>query len=356
MALSVEHLSQLLTQVHEKFPNPAIALSVFSADQLLFQEIRGVTRLQSQTPAQLDHYFHMGSCSKSVVAVLAAQLVEQKQIDWHSKLFDIFPELQGVALQNYQNITLQNLLLCQAGIKPYTQAEKEPMPAFEGDIAEQFSQFRRHLLTLPPSVSAKEGHFRFLYSNASYTLAANMLEKVTGKPYSALIQQLAETLDLSIQIGWPNLIDPEYPWGHMQNKKMVEPFGPEHPYRLPKLIYPGSDLSMTPKDFTTYAQKHLQGISGQNNVLTSDSYQKLHFSEKFFSMGAWNSKIFGIQMSGMDGSAGTFFCRALFLPEEKIGFTIMTNMGSATGKSTATEWLTKRLIKSAVNKWWMFLF
>jgi len=64
--------------------------------------------------------------------------------------------------------------------------------------------------------------------------------------------------------------------------------------------------------------------------------------------------MFSRKFSGIDGSAGTFFCRAILIPESKLAFTIMTNAGSGTGEMKAVDWITMKLIKKHYNWWWKF--
>lgn len=44
---------------------------------------------------------------------------------------------------------------------------------------------------------------------------------------------------------------------------------------------------------------------------------------KGFSIGVANNSMEGYKCSGMDGSAGTFFCRAIIIPEADFAFTII---------------------------------
>jgi hypothetical protein len=64
--------------------------------------------------------------------------------------------------------------------------------------------------------------------------------------------------------------------------------------------------------------------------------------------------MFSYNLSGMDGSAGTFFCRAIIVPESDFVFTIMTNAGSETAEMKAVDWITMKIVKKRYNWWWKF--
>ena len=81
---------------------------------------------------------------------------------------------------------------------------------------------------------------------------------------------------------------------------------------------------------------------------------QVNFGHQGFSLGVANSKLKGYKFSGFDGSAGTFFCRSIIVPEPDFAFTIMMNAGSGTDSMKAVDWLTMRIVKKHYNWWWKF--
>jgi D-alanyl-D-alanine carboxypeptidase len=186
-------------------------------------------------------------------------------------------------------------------------------------------------------------------------MASAMLERVSGLKYEDLVRKtLTDDLGMSVHIGWPNSISADQPWGHMITKDKVESFPPDHSYKLPYLITPAGDLSMTPKDYARYTQLHLRGLKGIDNYISSNAYRHIHFGHDGFSLGVANGTLGGKRYSGFDGSAGTFFCRSIIVPESDLAFTIMTNAGSGAGSMAAVDWLTMRIVKEHFDWWWKF--
>lgn len=353
--LNQEYLKALILKARQRYKIPAIAVTVMNSESVLLQEIQGVRVFDKQDLATLNDYFHIGSCSKSVLAMMAAKLIEQNRIDWQTQFFDVFPELKASANRTYYNTSLEDLFLCEAGIKAYTNAEAEPFPDYGPSISDRRLEFIKYLIGQPPSAEKKAARFQHLYSNASYTMASAMLERISGNNYENLVKKtLMDDLGMSVVIGWPNSINPDQPWGHLISKDKVETLPPDHDYKLPYLITPAGDLSMTPKDFSDYTRLHLQGLRGKDNYLSSESYRYIHFGHTGFSLGVANGVLAGKQYSGFDGSAGTFFCRAIIAPELNFAFTIMTNAGSGSGEMKAVDWLTMHIVKKHFNWWWKF--
>ncbi len=351
----IKHLSEAIGKARRHYSIPAITVTVMTSNKILFQNIQGVRVNGKPDQATLEDYFHIGSCSKSVLAMMAAKLIEQNKIKWETKFFDVFPELKNEANSAYFGITLERLFLSKAGIKAYTDLEIDPLPVYDSLISDQRLEFIKYLIEQPPFSKKKNGSFQHLYSNASYTMASAMLERVKNKTYEDLVKQiLTDDLGLSVHIGWPSSLSVDQPWGHLITKDNLEAFPPEHEYKVPYLLTPAGDLSMTPKDYATYTQLHLQGLRGKDVYLSSESYNYIHFSHKGFSIGVANGIFGGKRFSGFDGSAGTFFCRSIIVPESDLAFAIMTNAGSGSSSMKVVDWLTIQIVKKYFNWWWKF--
>jgi CubicO group peptidase (beta-lactamase class C family) len=288
-----------------------------------------------------------------VLGLIAGRLVEEHRIKWTTLFFELFPELKIAAHSAYVDMTLEDLFLCQAGLLPYTENEAWADLISRTDSRYEFAQF---LISQPPSSTLKgDGKYEFLYSNASYAMACLMLEKVSGKGYEELIDQyIVGDMGLNTYIGFPNTLDADQVWGHTITGNSLESFPPSHEYHIPYLIKPAGDLSLSLVDFGKYIQWHLKGLQGEDNFISTQTYEYLHFGHSGFSIGTGNGKMLGHSFSGMDGSAGTFYCRAILLPDADFAFTILMNAGSGSARMQVVEWLTMKIVKQYFGWWWRF--
>ncbi len=353
--LTQEYIEQIINEARKKYNVPAVAVTIMNSDNIFIKSIQGTRISEINKPATLDDYFHIGSCSKSFLATIAGKMIEVGKINWNTKYIDVFPELKVQANPEYYDITLEDLFLCEAGIQTYTSGE-EQFPLINPAIVNKRLEFINYLIReAPASKRKKNGKFEHLYSNASYTMASAMLERVSGRNYEELIKDhIIGQVGLNVYIGWPNNYNSEQPWGHILNGKNIEKFAPGHEYKIPYLLTPAGDLSLTPISFAKYIQLHLGGLKGQDNFIKSNTYQYIHFGHKGFSIGVVSGELAGHSFSGMDGSGGTFFCRAIIVPNSDFAFTIMMNAGSGTGQMKAVDWLTMRIVKKHYNWWWKF--
>ena len=353
--VSSDYLNALLREARKKFRLPAVAVTLMDSTEIYRHEVQGVRVSDQQDRATLDDYFHIGSCSKSVLTLIAARIIAQQKIDWQTRFFQVFPELAEDADEGYCHITLEDLFLCEAGIKAYTDAETEPLPEYDDTVRDPRQAFIKELVTHAPATDRQNGRFKHLYSNASYTMASAMLERVAGLNYEDLVREhLTGALGLAFYIGWPNNIGNNQPWGHLISKNKVQALAPDHEYKMPYLITPAGDLSMTARDYAKYTQLHLRGLRGEENFISTEAFRYLHFGHDGFSLGIANGRFSDKRFSGFDGSAGTFFCRSIIVPQDDLALTVMMNAGNGTASMKAVDWLTMKIIKKYYNWWWIF--
>ena len=305
---------------------PELGFAVISKDSI--KEIRtlGYHRIDTkneQTKATLNDYFHLGSNTKAITGFIAAYLVEKKKINWDTKFFKLFPTWKKNSNQAYKDITLADLLSHRARIQPYTSGvEFQELPEFKGNNAGQRKQFAKYLLNEKP---VKNSEKIYNYSNAGYSIASLMLEKVTGLSWEQLTKEtMLKLLNINIEYGFPNKFNPKQTYGHWIQNDSLKPVESNVDYNL-ALAEPAGDISMTLPDYAKFIQYNLNGLQGQDNVLKSSTYNYLHFGQKDYSIGWGNVNKADKQFSEHSGSAGTFFCYSLIDKKNNLAFIIIAN-------------------------------
>lgn len=345
LQLNEAYIKKVIEEAQKKFNVPAVTVNIMDSNQILYSVYNGVRVTGTSEYVTEEDYFHIGSCSKIVLAYIAANLVEENAIDWDTKFFDLYPEFKTESREEYYDITLEDLLTWTAGIQPYTSGE-EAYPELP-DSNNQKLAFAQYLLQLEPSANRNDAErFEYLYSNASYSIANVMLEKVSGLSYEDLLDKyIVKALDLELFIGWPYQINKDQPWGHFQHTdKSLEIIGPDVDYALNPLINAAGNLSMKSEDFAKFIQFYMRDLMGDNTHLKSENLQYIH--SKIFDYKTLQGKFYAY----FDGSAGTFYARGLVIPESDFGLSIIINSGSA----EAVEYITTKLAKAQYKLWWRF--
>ncbi len=235
---------------------PALGAALVTRDGGLDVDVVGVRIRGGDDPVTPDDPWHIGSCCKSVTAVLYARLVERGDAEWGIPLPALFPDLADTIDPGWAAVTIDDVFVSQAGL-PANLGRAE-MKAACGDAApleRQRTAATTAALARPPR---RPG--RFLYSNLGYIVIGAAIERITGLPFeSALALHVLEPLGItSAGFGPPREL-----WGHGGRMLALGPLGlvdigrgaPADPERVesdnPAIMTPAGRLHLTLADWAT---------------------------------------------------------------------------------------------------------
>lgn len=343
----LEDFDLLLQKVRLQYNMPAMAAAVISKSEIKAIGVTGLRRIYGKEKVKLSDRFHLGSTTKAITAHWAASLVESEFITWETTILDIFPHWEDDALKTYHNITLSDLLCHRGKIQPFTSAtDLASLPNFPGNPMEKRRSFAKWLLKQNP---AKPGNQEgYVYSNAGYSIAAAMLEKVSETAWEeAILSDVLVPLGIDAVIGWPTDADPNQPFGHHSINPMdsnLRAVTARNMFQMEDIIAPSGDLSMSVSDYAKFVQAHLQGVQGMDNVLKASTYNYVHYGRENYAMG-WTSLFRnGVHISTHDGSAGTFYSHTSILKEKDLAIIIFVNASNIYA-TKAVYTLKKRLLE-----------
>src|SRR5438477_9668180 len=112
---SSDPTSQMLEVIRKKYDFPALAVVVVKDGKICDRAAVGVRKSGDPTLVTTNDLFHIGSCTKSMTATLAAMFIEEGKLRWDTTLAESFPELRGKMDQQYESVTLEQLLTHRGG-------------------------------------------------------------------------------------------------------------------------------------------------------------------------------------------------------------------------------------------------
>lgn len=343
----ISDFNTLLQKVRMQYNMPAMAAAVIKSDEIKAIGVTGVRQIYQKDKVLLNDRFHLGSTTKAITAHWAANLVESGLINWDTKVLDIFPEWKEDALKVYHNVTLSDLLCHRGKIQPFMSAnDLASIPDFPGNALDKRRLFAKWLLRQNPAkVGNSEG---YEYSNAGYTIAAAMLEKVSNAAWEdALLNDVLVPMGIDAVIGWPTDGNPNQPYGHHSINPLdsnLRAVTAANMFHMADVIAPSGDLSMSIVDYAKFVQAHLQGVRGKNNFLKADTYNYVHYGRENYAMG-WTCLLQNdVHISTHDGSAGTFYTHTSILKEKDLAIVIFVNASNIYA-TKAVYSLKKRLLE-----------
>jgi len=335
--IEAQDFQKIAENIMVKDSIPEMTFAIITKDSFSIKKVLGhhkITELNEKPNANINDLFHLGSNTKAITGFIAGYLVDKNKIQWDTKFFDLFPKLKKKSNKDYHNITLKDLLTHRANIQPFTSgAEYQKLPKFKGNKKQKRAKFTRYVLTL----SAINNTFNHNYSNAGYSVATVMLEKVSGKSWENLCNEILKSkMDINFVFGWPNRNAQNQPYGHWIENGKIVPVNPDVEYDL-SLAEPAGDLSMNIENYARFIQHNIKGLSKENEFLKSETYNFLHTAKDEYAIGWGNYTKNDKQISEHAGSDGTFFCYAQIDREKLIGYVVIVNSGTKSAQNGVFE-------------------
>lgn len=243
-------------------PGAIVARRTSAKDVVAVAEGRADTRTgRAAHPADRHR---IGSMTKTMVAVVVLQLVEEGRLGLDDSVAELLPEFELDP-----RITVRHLLLQTSGFRTDTKVFAPPR-SYE---ANRFRYFRPEELVeiaLTDTEPRPEPGTRFQYSNTNYVLAGLVIEAVTGRPVEHELRRRI-LAPLSLRDTWMPSASPVVPGRHLRgylgpamqrelipDEEPVEPLRDTTVYSMSWAWTAGAMVS-TVRDQTTFMRALFQG-------------------------------------------------------------------------------------------------
>ena len=273
--MSTYDLRALLESVRAEYKLPAMAAAIVMGERVFASDAVGVRKLGSDVPVKVTDKFHIGSCTKSFTATLAAMLVEDGKLRWDTKIIDVFPTVPVNAA--LQGVTIDQLLAHRSGIRG--DLNDADMDRYVHTAMKPMDQRSEVMAKLLPEAPENTPGSTFSYSNLGVTVAGSMIEHLVGKPWEQLVSdRIFKPLGMkSAGFGAPAKPgEVDQPWGHLATDAgAYEPVPPGPEADNPPAIGPAATVHSSVLDLAKYAEFYLNAAKGQSSLLTKQSFDRL---------------------------------------------------------------------------------
>lgn len=154
---------------------PGVALAVIKDGKAIKTRGYGLANVETNTPVTTETVFKIGSISKPIIATGIMFLVEDGKISLDDKVSKYLEETP----ETWKDITVRHLLSHTSGII-------REAPGFDGARTQRDADVIRTAYSLP--LNFKPGE-KYEYSNVGYFSLAEIIHKVTGKPWGEFLSE-----------------------------------------------------------------------------------------------------------------------------------------------------------------------
>ncbi len=303
--------------IHQKNVPGAIIAGINYPKKLYIKGCSGVRIYGKDDAIGFDDHFHIGSCTKSITALLFAILVEQGNFKWEAKAFSE----EGATIED---------LLCHTGGAPEkiigTPLWDKIRQTKSNSVDQRKIIFENLKQSLFPSA--------FKYSNTGYAVVGHLIEKTIDRSFEELVYDLIfEKLGMySFGFGPPARHDTNQPWGHLAQTNPL-PIKPDEHGDNSAGLNPAGGLHSSTEDLLRYSCLHLEAEMENPILISPLTFKRIHspHGSKDYGYG-W--KILERDWSGgralhCSGSNSTFFTIIWIAPIKQIACVASCNLGGS---------------------------
>ena len=298
---------------------PGAAVAVIQRGEVIYSSGFGAAQLEYGIPIEPTTIFHVASVSKQFTSMAVLLLVEEGKIDLDADLrgyLEWVPDLGAV-------VAPRHILSHTSGVRDqwelvYTAGWRMDDVITKADVRRLMTKQRE--LNFPPGS-------RYMYSNMGYRLAAELVQEVSGMPFSEFVKE--------------RILDPlgmDHTHVH-DDHEMVVP-GRAYSYRpsgdgfrnsvLSYANHGATSLFTTAEDLVHWLDNFRTQEVGASMLEEMTTRSQLNDGERIgYALGITNDRYRGrprLQHSG--GDAG-FRSQVLWFPEDEVGVAVVSNLGSA---------------------------
>ena len=326
----IKHLDTYFTKSYQEWNIPGMAIAIISSDSIYLSKGYGVSNIQTKKAVDEHTLFAVASNSKAFTASALAQLVDAGKLQWDDKVLNYLPYFKMYDDYVTKHFTIADLLSHRSGLATFSgdllwyATRKTPKEIIQ---AQQFLQ---------PIYGFRTD---FGYSNISYLVAGQIIEKISGKSWRNYVQDafisplnMSRTLTSTSQLkSTDNIATPYFTengkntalkWVNWDN---IAPAG-----ALISSVHDFSKwLQLDLKEGTLHGKEYFsakqfnQITTPHINFSVRKNTHKKHFSS--YGMG-WNLEDYeGVKVISHSGGYDGMISNSFFIPEKDLAVVILTN-------------------------------
>ena len=288
---------------HNKFMG---SVSLLIGNNIIYKRQTGYSNVASQSRPNDSTKYRIGSISKTFTATLVFHAIDDGKLTLNKSIKKWFPKIK-----NSKDITIENLLNHSSGIHNFTSDL-----AYQGYFTETKSESEMLDIIVKAGSDFEPGS-KAVYSNSNYVLLSYILEKLYKRSYSELLNiHIINKLNLNNTF-YGKQINPDN--NECFSYTFDEEWKKQSETDLSIPIGAGAIVS-APNELNLFAKALFNGL-----LISQNSLEKMKSISSGFGMGIFkipfqNKTSFG-HNGGIDGFSSSFG----YFPDEKCGFSLMSN-------------------------------
>ncbi|NVO01874.1 MAG: serine hydrolase, partial [Bacteroidetes bacterium] len=332
--VDLNKLDEYFNQAFKDWKVPGMAIGIVKNDSLIFAKGYGLRDVEKTDKVDANTLFAIASNTKAFTSAALATLIEDEKLKWNDSVIKFLPYFELYDSYVTKNLTIADMLSHRTGLE-----------TFSGDLLWYGSNYSREEVIRRAKYLKQARSFRtsFGYSNIMYIAAGEIIQKVTGKKWEDYISEtflkplgMNDTKTSITQLDYTK--DVAMPHTFFDNKMI------KIPYLNWDNVAPAGSILSSVNDMSKWIKLQLNHgtLNGKQyfnetssrqmwtpyvNFYVNDGSEKLWPTTHFKSYGlGWGlMDLYGKKIVSHTGGYDGMLSTVCLIPEEKLGFVILTN-------------------------------
>jgi CubicO group peptidase (beta-lactamase class C family) len=333
---TLEGFDEFVAQVMKDWKVPGLAIAVVQDGKVTLLKGYGYRDMEKQLPVTPTTLFAIGSITKSFTVSTLGMEMDEGKVDWDKPVRDYLPTFKLSTPDLTEQVTIRDLITHRSGLP------RHDLMWYSSDFSRE--DLLRRLQYLEPSKPLRTS---FQYNNLMFMTAGYIAGQLNGTSWEdAVTQRVFKPLRMSgtnlSELDTQNSADFAQPYRKGSDLKAELkriPFDAQCPNRC--AMGPAGEINSNVTDMSKYLLFHMnkgkaegKQLLSENNAIQMQSPQMAipgapaykENGESSYGMGFFLSTYRGHKIVEHGGNIDGFSANLSFLPNDRIGVVVLTNL------------------------------
>jgi CubicO group peptidase (beta-lactamase class C family) len=351
---ALDGLDEFVAQVLKDWKVPGLAIAIVQDGKVTLLKGYGYRDLEKKLPVTPSTLFAIGSITKSFTVTTLGMEMDEGKVDWDKPVRDYLPTFKMFTPDLSEQMTIRDLITHRSGLP------RHDLVWYSSDFSRE--DLLHRLQFLEPS---KPLRANFQYNNLMFMAAGYIAGQLNGTSWEdAVAQRVFKPLEMTgtnfSELDTQNSADFAQPYRKGSDLKAELrriPFDPQCPNRC--AMGPAGEINSNVADLSKYLLFHMnhgkvegKQLLSENNSIQMQTPQMAipgapaykELGEGSYGMGFFLSSYRGHKVVEHGGEIDGFTANLSFLPAERIGVVVLTNLDGNPAPTIVTNNVYDRLL------------
>ncbi len=352
---ALEGFDQIAEDALKALKVTGAAMAVVKNDKVVYAKGFGYKDVENKIPATPDTIFAIGSSSKAFTVFALGRLVDEGKLEWEAPVRNYIPWFKLYDKEAGARLSVRDLVTHRSGLPRHDLLWYNNKTASREDLV-------RALAYLPPTADLRE---KWQYNNLMFLTAGYLLETLTGKPWEDAVRSLVFE-PLGMKRSNFSVLDSQKDSDFAFPYNFVDKAYEKLPFRDITNVGPAGSINSSVNEMARWVAVHLaDGKFEGRDLLSSSTVSDMHnphmvtgavssspdIAATAYAMGWFTDVYRGHRRVHHGGNIDGFSAQVAFLPDDGLGFVVLTNMNGTSYPELLVRTATDKIPGLEAHDW-----